>query len=94
MGDLKDFKSTSGGVLCLVGPNTFVILNWLCRKQGAVSHSTSEVGIISLDAGCRMEALPALIPWDLVIEVFDPSPKPKVVSLSFKEQETMRQTAF
>ena len=85
-GDLKDSKSTSGGVLCLVGPNTFVILNWLCKKQGAVSHSTSEAEIISLDAGCRMEALPALMLWDLVIDVFHPLSKPKETPLSVNEK--------
>ena len=41
-GDLKDSKSTSGGVLCVVGPNTFVPISWLCKKQGAISHSTAE----------------------------------------------------
>ena len=86
-GDLKDSKSTSGGVLCLVGPNTFVVLNWLCKKQGAVSHSTSEAEIISLDAGARMEALPALLLWDLVIDVFDPPPK--VTPKPIKTQETL-----
>ena len=86
-GDLKDSKSTSGGVLCLVGPNTFVVLNWLCKKQGAVSHSTSEAEIISLDAGARMEALPALLLWDLVIDVFDPPPK--VTPKPIKTEETL-----
>ena len=32
-GDLRDSKSTSGGVLCLVGSNTYVPINWLCKKQ-------------------------------------------------------------
>ena len=71
-GDLRDSKSTSGGVLCLVGPNTFVPISWLCKKQGAVSHSTDEAEVISMDAGVRMEGLPALFFWDLVISVFEP----------------------
>ena len=36
----------------------------------AVSHSSTESEIISLDAGLRMEGIPALDLWDLVIEVF------------------------
>ena len=72
-GDLKDSKLTSGGILTLVGPNTFVPISWLCKKQGAVSHSTAEVEVISMDAGVRMEGLPALFFWDLVIEVFLPT---------------------
>ena len=48
-GDQRDSKSTSGGVLCLVGPNTFVPISWLCTKQTAVSHSTSEAEVIALE---------------------------------------------
>ena len=33
-GDLMDSKSTYGGVVCLVGPQTFVPLTWICKKQG------------------------------------------------------------
>ena len=83
-GDLRDSKSTSGGMLCLVGPNTFVPLNWICKKQGAVSHSTAEAEVISLDAGIRLEGIPALSLWDLVIDVFDPisdSQKPKELTI-------------
>ena len=70
--DLRDSKTTSGGVLCLVGPNNFVPITWLCEKPTAVSHSTSEAEVIALDAGRRLEGLPALLLWDLVIEVFEP----------------------
>ena len=34
-----------------------------------VSHSSAESEIISLDAGLRMDGLPALDLWDIVIEV-------------------------
>ena len=69
-GDLKDSKSTSGGYLCLVGPNTFVPITWLCKKQATVSHSSSEAEVIALDTCVRMEDIPALMLWDLVIDVF------------------------
>ena len=42
------------------------------KKQGAVSHSTAEAEVISLDAGIRLEGLPALSLWSLVIDVFEP----------------------
>ena len=32
-GDLKDSKSTSGGILVLVGPNTFLPIAWLVRSR-------------------------------------------------------------
>ena len=41
----------------------------MCKKQTAVSHSSAESEIISLDAGLRMDGLLALGLWDLVIEV-------------------------
>ena len=33
---------------------------WMCKKQTAVSHSLTESEIISLDAGLRLDGLPAL----------------------------------
>jgi len=83
-GDLRDSKSTTGGYLCLVGPNTYVPINWMCKKQGAVSHSTAEAEVISLDAGMRLEGIPTLSLWSLVIDVFDPpadSQKPKELTI-------------
>ena len=69
---MRDSYSTSGGMLILVVPRTFVPLNWLCKKQTAVSRSSTEAEMIALDARLRMEALPALILWEKVIEVFLP----------------------
>ena len=71
-GDLMDSKSTSGGLLALVGPKTFVTLAWRCKKQTAVSHSSAEAEVISLDAGVRMEGIPALVLWDQIVEVLSP----------------------
>ena len=49
-------------------------ISWMCKKQTSVSYSSSESGVISLDAGFRMDGIPALTLWDLVIEVFQSSP--------------------
>ena len=73
-GDLEDSKSTSGGLLCIFGSHTFVPISWTCKKQTSVSHSSTEAEIISLDAGLRMDGIPALDLWDLGIEVFHSSP--------------------
>ena len=69
-GDLEDSKSTSGGTLCVFGSHTFVPRSWMCKKQTAVSHSSKESEIISLDARLRLDGLPALELWDLVVLVF------------------------
>ena len=69
-GDLEDSKSTSGGTLCVFGSHTFVPMSWMCKKQTAVSHSSTESEIISLDTGLRLDGLPALELWDLIVSVF------------------------
>ena len=69
-GDIEDSKSTSGGTLCIFGSHTFVPISWMCKKQTAVSHSSTESEIISLDTGLRLDGLPALELWDLIFSVF------------------------
>ena len=69
-GDLEDSKSISGGTLCVFGSHTFVPISWICKKQTSVSHSSTESEIISLDAGLRLDGLPALELWDLIVSVF------------------------
>ena len=39
----------------------------MCKKQTAVSHSSTESEIISLDTGLRVDGLPALELWDLIV---------------------------
>ena len=59
---------------CTFGSQTFVPISWMCKKQTSVSHSSTEAELISLDAGLRMDGIPALGLWDLVKEVFHSSP--------------------
>ena len=68
-GDLEDSKSTSGGTLCVFGSHTFVPVSWMCKKQTSVSHSSTESEIISLDTGLRLDGLPVLELWDLIVSV-------------------------
>ena len=72
-GDREDSKSTSEGVLCISGSRTFVPISWMCKKQTSVSHGSKESEAVSLDAGLRMEGIPALDLLDLVIEVLHSS---------------------
>ena len=69
-GDLEDSKSTSGGTLCIFGSHTFVPISWMYKKQTSVSHSSTESEIISLDTGLRLDGLPALELWDLIVSSF------------------------
>ena len=69
-GDVEDSISTSGGTLCIFGSHTFFPISWMCKKQTAVSHSSTESEIISLDTGLRLDGLLALELWDLIVSVF------------------------
>ena len=69
-GDLEDSKSTSGGTLCVFGSHTCVPISWMCKKQTSVSHSSTKSEIISLDARLRLDGIPALDLWDLIVFVF------------------------
>ena len=68
-GDHEDSNSTSGGTLCIFGSHSFVLISWMCKKQTSVSHSSTESEIISLDAGLRLDGIPALDLWDLIVAV-------------------------
>ena len=68
-GDLEDSKSTLGGTLCIFGSHTFLPISWMCKKQTSVSHSSTESEIISLDAGLRLNGIPILDSWDLIVPV-------------------------
>ena len=70
-GDTVDSKSTTGGYLFLLGPNTCVPLGHITKKQGAVSHSSTEAEIVALDACMRVDGIPALILWEQVVDMFD-----------------------
>ena len=50
-----------------LGSHTFVPISWVCKKQTSVSHSSTESEIISLDAGLRLDGIPALDLWDLIV---------------------------
>ena len=55
--------------MCIFGSHTFVPISWMCKKQTSVSHSSTESEIISLDAGLRLDGIPALDLWDLIVFV-------------------------
>ena len=54
--------------LCRLGSHTFVPISWMCKKETSVSHSSTKSEIISLNAGLRMDGIPALDLWDLIID--------------------------
>ena len=67
--EILRIQTTSGGTLCIFGSHTFVPISWMCKKQTSVSHSSTESEIISLDTGLRLDGVPALDLWDLIVLV-------------------------
>ena len=49
--------------------------NRVCKRQKAVSLSSSEAEIIALDGALRMEGLPGLQLWELIMDIFTDAPK-------------------
>ena len=92
-GDLEDSESNSGGVWFIFGSRTFVPVSWMCKKQTSVSHSSTEAEIISLDAGLRMDGIPALTLWDSVIEVFHSSPNQTTKTFRWLKPFSVRTSA-
>jgi hypothetical protein len=65
-GEKQTFKSTTGSLTCLVGPNSFFPLYALSKKQTCVSHSTPEAEIVAADAAIKNEGLPLLTLWEVL----------------------------
>ena len=53
----------------MLGSRTFVPISWRSKEQTSVSHSSTESEIISLEAGLRLDGIPALDSWDLFVLV-------------------------
>ena len=65
--DRTDHKSTSGGLLCLVGPNSFFPIGAYCKKQGAQSLSTPEAEIVALTKNLQELVYPMLGLFELIL---------------------------
>ena len=50
-GDLEDPTSTSGSLLYVFGSQMIVPVSWICKKQSAVPHSSTETEVTSCDGG-------------------------------------------
>ena len=69
--NVADSKSTSSGMLCMLGDHTCVQIPWTGKKKTAVSHNSTEAEVISLPTGLRMEGFLALTSWDVVVGVLE-----------------------
>ena len=67
--------------------STFVLASRMCKNQTSVSHSSTESEVISLDAGLRIDGIPGLDLWDLVMGVLHSSN-------NVQHGETLREMRF
>lgn len=82
----------------LLGPQTFVPLARLCKKQGADSPNTIEAETISLDDGLGLEGLPLFMLWDIVIDVFINKKEKQIIRMGslgvlIREMDNLRSNA-
>ena len=61
------------GILCIFGSRTFVFHKLDVQETNLSLHSPTESEVSSSDAGLRMDGIPALDLWDLIIEVLHSS---------------------
>ena len=66
-GDRTDAKSTSGVLICLVGPRTYMPITGVSKKQTSVSKSTPEAEIVALDHGVSKEGMALATLWQHAI---------------------------
>ena len=66
-GDRTDSKSTSGVLVCLVGPRSYMPIAAVSKKQTSVSKSTPEAEIVALDYGTSKEAMMLAQLWQYAI---------------------------
>ena len=66
-GDRADSKSTSGVLICLVGPRAYMPITGVSKKQTSVSKSTPEAEIVALDHGVSKEGMALATLWQHAI---------------------------
>jgi hypothetical protein len=67
-GDRPSFRSTTGVLLVLQGPNTWFPLAAISKRQGCVSASTPEAELVAAAHGLRTVMLPQLDLWERILQ--------------------------
>ena len=70
-GDFEDSEATSGGIVIHLRKSDVCSYKLDVQGQTSVSQRSTDSEVISLDAGLRMDGIPAVGLWDLAIEVLD-----------------------
>ena len=71
---------------CVSSDLTHCSFFWCEEKESAVSHSSTGAAFVLLDAGLRIEGMPALNLWDTVIKVLHPTVNRNSVQIAKPQQ--------
>ena len=74
--------------MCVFESHTFVPISQTCKKQTAVSHRSTVSEIISLDAGLRVDCLPALQFLECVLQKSSSKPAKENIGRHNRERVT------
>ena len=64
-----------------------VPIGWMCKREIVVCHSSTESDIISLDIGLKLDGLPALELWDLIVSVLENVSQHLSINYSFCQSD-------
>ena len=64
-----DSRSTSGCILAMVGPNTYLPLTAFSNKQTATAMSSTEAEVIAANLSIRTVGLPSSCLWQVIRQV-------------------------
>ena len=64
----QSLKSTSGARMRIQGKRTRFPLAGGSKRQGCVSHSNSEAGIVAADYALRMLGIPSISAWEALLK--------------------------
>ena len=62
-----DNRSTSGGILVLVGPNTYYPLAAFSKKQTSTALSSTEAEVVCANVALRALGLPSSALWSVLL---------------------------
>ena len=75
--------------MVIVGPNSYIPLSWLLKKQDTVSLSSTEAEIVALVKSLKLEGLPMLDLWEKLMHMYAKTHVPAVLNIMEDNQATL-----
>ena len=88
-GYVLDSKSTTGAYIAVIGPNSWIPIAWMLKKQSTVSLSSTEAEIVAMVKALKHEGIPMMDLWERVLDVFASGNPPPVLNVMEDNQATL-----